>query len=154
MKRTRVHPPMFHFLLCHQRFAPYSHKPCARLGRQLLPFRLACYVLRANHRVMDRSSTPLAVNVLRAILNLIENWTSATIHTHRSMLGPSPHQWPLSNSPMYGVGSHTCLIGLPLRSDCDMMTLLYITNGSHVNHRPNLLFAPRHVPPICEGMRM
>ncbi len=153
MKRIRVHPPMFLFLL-HQRFVQYSRNPCTRLGRQFLPFRLACYMSRANHHVMDRPSTPLVVNALRAILNLTENWTSAITLTPRNMLGPSPHRWLLSSLRMYEVGSHTHLIGLPLRSDCDVETPLYITNRSHVNHRPHPLFDLRHVPLIREGMRV
>ena len=153
MKWIRVHPPVFLFLR-RQHFALYSRNPCTRLGRQFPPFRLACYVLRANHHVMDRPSTPLMVNALRAILNPTENWTSAITLTHRNMLGPSPHQWLLSSLRMYEVGSCTCLTGLPLRSDCDMETPLYITSGSHVNHCPHPLFDLRHVPPIREGMRM
>ena len=145
---------MFHFLLRCQRFVLYSHNLCAQLGQQFLPFRLACYVSRANHHVMDRPSTPLVVNALRAILNPTENWTSVITLTPRNMLGPSPHWWLLLSSWMYEVGSHTLLIGLPLRSDCDMETPLYITNGSHVNHHPHPLFAPRHVPLTHEGMRV
>ena len=153
MKRIRVHLPMFLFLL-RQCFVQYSRNPCMPLGRQFLPFRLVCYVSRANHHVMDRSSTLPAVNALRAILSPTENWTSAITLTHRNMLGPSPHRWLLSSLRMCEVGSCTHLTGLPLRSDCDVETLLYITSESHVNHRPHPLFDQRHVPPIHEGMRM
>ncbi len=51
---------------------------------------------------------------------------------------------------MYGVGSRMCLTRLPLQSDCDVETPLYIMNGSHVNHHPNPSFAPRHVPPTAQ----
>ena len=71
--------------------SPSAFRPIQpQLGRQLLC--LACYVSRANHRVMDRPSTPLVVNALRASLNSTESWTSATIRISRSMLSPSPHQ--------------------------------------------------------------
>ena len=151
MKQIRVHPPVFRFLLHRQYFDQSSHNPCMRLGRQFLPLCHTCHVLRANHCVMDRSSMPLAVNAFWAILNLIENWTSATTRTHRNMPGPSPRRWLLSNSLMCGVGNRTHSTGLPLQSDCDVETPLYITNEFHVNHRPHHLFNQRHVPQMREA---
>ncbi len=91
VKRIRVHPPVLLFLLC-QRFDPYSRNLCTRLGRQFLPWCLMCHMLRANHHVMDRSSTPPVVSALRAILSMTENWISVTTRTRRNMPGPSPHQ--------------------------------------------------------------
>ena len=88
-KRIRVHPPVFLFLP-RQHFDQYSRNLCMRLGRQFLPLCLVCHVLRANHHVMDRSSTLSMVSVLRAILNTTENWTSAITLTHRNMPSPSP----------------------------------------------------------------
>ncbi len=154
MKRIRVHPPVFLFLLPHQRFDQYSCNPCMRLGWQFLLFHLVCYVSRANHHVMDRSSTLPVVSALRAVLNTTENWTSAITLTRRNMLRPSPHRWLLSNSLMCEVGSRMHLTELPLRSDCDVETLLYLTSEYHVNHHPHPPFDQRHVPPMCKGMRM
>ncbi len=151
-KRIRVHPPVFLFLP-HQRFNRYSHNPCTRLGWQFLLFRLVCYVSRANHHVVDRSSTLPMVNALRVILSMTENWTSVTTLTHRNMLGLSPHRWLLLNLPMCEVGSCTRSTELPLRSDCDVETLLYVMSEYHINHRPHPPFDQRHVPPIREGMR-
>ena len=137
-----------------QLFDLFSHKPCVRLGQLFPRCHHMCYVLRANHRVMGRTSTPL-VNVLRAILtHPIENWTSATTHILRNMLGPSPPQWQRSNLPMFVVGSPMYSTGLPLRSGCDMVTHLYIMRESHVSQHPKLVFTPRHVPLTHEGMRM
>ena len=153
-KRIGVHPPMFcRFLPC-QHFDRCSHNQCMRLGRQFLPFRPMCHVLRASHHVMDRSSMLPMENALRAILIVTENWTSATTLICRNMPGPSPHQWLRLGLRMCKVVSCTHSTVRPHRRDCAAQVLPYSTSVYHVNHRPYLLFTPRHVPQICEVTRM
>ena len=153
-KRIRVHPPVFRHFLPRQRFDWYSHNLCTRLGRQFFPFCPACHVLRANHHVMDRSSTLPVGSALRAILIVTENWTSATTLIHRNMPGPSPHQWLCLNLWMCEVVNHKHLTICPHRRDCDAQVLPYPMSVYCVNHRLYLLFAPRHVPQIREVTRM
>ena len=150
-KRIRVRPPMFLFLP-RQHFDRYSRNLCMQLGQQFLLLCLVCHVLRANHHVMDRSSMLLVVSALRAILNTIENWTSATTRTRRNMPGPSPHRWLCSNLQMCGVRSCTHSIGLPLRSDCNVKMRLSLMSKYHINHCPHLPFDQRHVPQMREAM--
>ncbi len=145
---------MFHLFLLHQRSDWYSHNPCMRLGQQLLPFRPLCLVLRANHRAMDRSSTPPLGSALRAILTVIKNWTSVTIPILRSMPGPSPHRWPHSSSRMFEAMNPTCLTVHPRRRSCGAQVLLRKMSVYRVNPSLYILFAPRHVPLIREAMRM
>ncbi len=100
-----------------------------RLGWQFLPFRPLCHVLRANHHVMDRSSTLLKGSVLRAILIVTESWTSATTLIHRNMPGLSPHRWLRLNSRMCEVMSRMHLTVRPHQRDCDAQTCVTISNG-------------------------
>ncbi len=153
-KQIGVHPPVFHLFLPRQHSDRCSHNLCTRLGRQFLPFRPVCHVLRANHHVMDRSSTLPVGSALRAILIVTENWTSATTLIHRNMPGPSPHQWLRSNLRMCEVVNRTRLTIRPHWHDCDTQVLPYPTSMYRVNHCPYLLFAPRHVLQIREVTRM
>ena len=153
-KQIGVHPPVFRHFLPRRRFDRCSHNLCTRLGWQFLPFRPVCHVLRASHHVMDRSSTLPMENALRAILIVTENWTSATTLIRRNMPGPSPHQWLCLSLQMCKVMSHTRSTTHPHRHDCATRVLPYSTSVCRVNHHPYLLFAPRHVPQICEVMRM
>ncbi len=122
-----------------------------RLGRQFLPFRLMCYVSRANHHVMDRSSMLPVVNALRAILSTTENWTSTIILTCRNMLGPSPHRWLLSSLRMCKVGSHTCSTELPLRSDCDVKNMTIFNERVPHQPSPTSPFRPEACAPDARG---
>ena len=122
-KRIRVHPPVFHHFLPRQHFDRCSHNLCTRLGQQFLLFRPVCYVLRANHRVMDRSSTLPVESALRVIPIVTENWTSATTLTRRNMPGPSPHQWLRLSLRMCEVVSHTRLTVRLHRRDCAVQLL-------------------------------
>ncbi len=113
-----------------------------------------CVVLRANHHVMDRSSMPPLGSALRAILTVIENWTSVTIPILRSIPGLSPHQWPRLSSRMFEAVNHICLTIRPRWCDCNAQTLPCKTSVYCVNPSLYLLFAPRHVPLIREAMQM
>ncbi len=154
MKWIGVHPPVFCLFLLHQRFDRYSHNPCTRLGQQFLLFCPLCLVLRANHRVMDRSSMPPLGSALRAILTVIENWTSVTIPILRSMPGPSPHRWLCSSSWMFEAVNPICLTAHLCQHDCDAQMLPCVMSVCRVNPSLYLLFALRHVPLIREAMRM
>ncbi len=60
LKWTRAHPSVVRHHPPRLRFDLYSHQLYVRLGQRL--FHRKCHVLRANHRVMDRTSAPLEEN--------------------------------------------------------------------------------------------
>ncbi len=132
VRRVGVHPPVFRLPFL-QHFDQYSHNPCTQLGWRLLPFHPLCLMLRANHHVMDRSSTFPLGSASRATLTVTESWTSMIIPIHRSTPGPSPHQWPHSSSRTFEAMNHTCLIARLHRRDCNVQMSPCKTSVYRVN---------------------
>ncbi len=142
---------MFCLFRPHQHSNWYSHNPCTQLGWQFLPYRPLCLVSRANHHVMDRSSTLPMGSAFRAIPT-IKNWTSVTTPIHRNMPGPSPHRWLHLNSWMFEAVNRMHLTVRPHRRDCDARMSSYPTSV-HVPCQPTPVspFRPEACAPDSRG---